>query len=103
MFLLSILLLLLVSNEARVLVQEYARQLGVCLLKLKPEEGLSDPSPGSFLVQKCMEQLVVEFQGLMISLALSNPERLKWCHASRMDGTSNKVPHPASFWANLLV
>lgn len=39
----------------------------------------------------------------MVALALSNPERLKWCHANRMDGVTGEGSRPASFWAELLV
>lgn len=84
------------------LYSEYARQLGVCLLQSEPEDGQCDPSSGSSLIQKRLEQLVTEFQGLMISLNLSNPELLKWCHASQMDGATDRAPHPPSFWADLL-
>ena len=85
------------TNCVSSLLQEYARQLGACLLKL------ADPTSDHSALQKRVDQLVPEFGSLMHSLALSNPDNLKWCHAGKMDGSSDQTPHPAKFWADLLV
>lgn len=84
------------SNHCKVL-QEYARQIGACLLKLAGD------SVATATAQARMEELAQEFCSLMICTALSNPEQLKWCHASKMDGSNEKGTHPPSFWADLLV